>query len=456
MPSKKHQDECRAFMETHPDHATIDLLISDISGILRGKRVAAELLPKVFAEGVALPGSLFGMDITGATVEATGLGFDEGDADRTCRPIAGTLAPVPWHDRPAAQLLMSMWEADGEPFYADPRQVLRRVIKRFSELGLTPVVAVEMEFYLLDHQRLPSGAPQAPLSPVTKEREANTQVYGMSELDDYRAFLESVAAACAAQNIPADTAVAEYAPGQYEINLQHVRDPLMACDHAVLLKRLIKGEAIRHDMEATFMAKPYQGLAGSGMHVHISLLNEHGDNVLVGDGLPGSSTMRHAAGGLVETMPEFMAVFAPNANSYRRFCPGAYVPLSPTWGINNRTTSLRIPSGPDHARRIEHRVAGADANPYLLLAALLAGCHHGIVKHLEPGPLVEGNAYDQFPPSLPATWLKALEAFENSPVTHAYLGEDFCKVFLACKHEEREKFNEFITPLEFQWYLRTV
>ncbi len=456
MADTPSKNSIQAFAERLPGNAVVDLLISDISGILRGKRIDIGLLSKVFEDGVALPGSLFGMDITGATVESTGLGFQEGDADRVCRPIAGTLAPVPWQARPAGQLLMSMWEEDGRPFYADPRQVLARVTERFSALGLTPVVAVEMEFYLLDHQRLPSGAPQAPLSPVTRERESNTQVYGMSELDDYGEFLEGIASACAAQGIPADTAVAEYAPGQYEINLQHVADPMQACDHAVLLKRLIKGVAIKSGMEATFMAKPYQALAGSGMHVHISLLDEHGNNALIGDRLPGSETMHHIAGGLAATMADFMAIFAPNANSYRRFCPGAYVPLCPAWGINNRTTSLRIPSGPDHARRIEHRVAGADANPYLLLAALLAGCHHGIENRLDPGPLVAGNAYDQLPPSLPATWLKALEEFEQSAVTHDYLGEDFCKVFMACKQEEREKFNEFITPLEFQWYLRNV
>lgn len=456
MTINKQAGEYLEFANAHPEVQAVDLLIPDINGVLRGKRVETGTLAKVYADGVALPGSLFGMDITGATVEETGLGFEEGDADRCCRPVNGTLVTSPWKARPMGQLLMTMFEEDGTPFFADPRQVLARVCKRLSELGLTPVVALEMEFYLLDPERLPAGAPQPPMSPITGERERSTQVYGIAELDAYGPLLENIAASCAAQGVPADAAVAEYAPGQYEVNLHHVSDPLLACDHAVLLKRLIKGEAVRFGMDATFMAKPYGPLSGSGMHVHISLLDAAGQNVLSGDSEQGSDVLRMMAGGLNATMADFMAVFAPNANSYRRFQPGAYVPMTPAWGINNRTTALRVPSGPAHARRIEHRVAGADANPYLLVAALFAGIHFGIENDIDPGPVVEGNAYDQLPPSLPSTWLTSLDAFANSAVAQKYFGADFCRVYLACKNEERRKFESTVTPLEYQWYLRSV
>ncbi len=456
MTTKPTMEEYRQFERDHPDALSVDLLMPDLNGVLRGKRVKTQALEKVFQDGVALPGSLFGMDITGATVEQSGLGFDEGDADRVCRPVAGTLTATPWQARPMGQLLMTMFEQDGQPFFADPRQVLAKIAERFTELELTPVIALEMEFYLLDPERLKAGAPQPPVSPLTRERERSTQVYGIAELDAYGPLLENIAASCAAQKIPADAAVAEYAPGQYEINLQHVGDPLLACDHAVQLKRLIKGEAVRFGMEATFMAKPYAQLAGSGMHVHISLVDKNNNNVLSGDGLPGSKVLKSMAGGLKATMEDFMAVFAPNANSYRRFQPGAYVPMTPTWGINNRTTALRIPSGPEHARRLEHRVAGADANPYLLVAALLAGTHFGITESIDPGSPIDGNAYDQVQASLPSTWLDALHAFENSPVAKEYFGKEFCRVFLACKREERRKFQGQITPLEYQWYLRSV
>ncbi len=440
------------FLSQHPEIRAVDLLVADTNGVLRGKRIDRAGLPKVYQEGVCLPGSLFGMDITGRTVEATGLGFDEGDADRLCRPVPGTLSVTPWHRRPMAQLLMTMYEADGRPFFADPRQVLARVAQEFATLGLRAVVAVEMEFYLIDRSRAADGGPQPPLSPVTGARENATQVYGISELDDYSAFLEDLASAAELQGIPADAAVAEYAPGQYEINLHHETDALRACDHAVLLKRLIKGMAQRHDMEATFMAKPYDHLAGSGMHVHLSLVDDAGRNAFLGE----EALLHHAVAGLAATMAEAMALFAPNANSFRRFRVGSFVPMSPTWGYNNRTTALRIPAGSEQSRRIEHRVAGADANPYLLVAALLAGVHHGIACKLDPAPPVTGNAYDQHAPSLPHTWLQALTTFERGTVLRDYLGAEFCRVYIASKSAERAEFTYHVSALEYQWYLRTV
>lgn len=449
--------ELAEFLHAHPEVRSVDLLIPDVNGVLRGKRVDADLLDKVYKDGVNLPGSLFAADITGDTAEETGLGFEIGDADQVCRPVPGTLKFAPWHSRPTGQLMLSMYTLDGRPYFADPRHVLARVLERFKQdLGLTPVVAVEMEFYLIDKLRTEDGAPQPPISPVTGQREHKTQVYGISELDDYTAFLEDVGAACDVQGIPADTAVAEYAPGQYEINLHHEPDPLSACAHALLLKRVIKNVALRHGMEATFMAKPYDDMAGSGTHVHISLVDEAGRNVFA-DGSPqGSDLLRHAVGGLMATMVESMALFAPNANSYRRFRLHSFVPLAPGWAYNNRTTALRIPAGPDHARRIEHRVAGADVNPYLLTAAVLAGIHHGITGGIEPGPPIEGNAYEQLEPSLPVTWLQALQRLEEARVIPEYLGRDFIKVYLANKYAEREKFNRRISPLEYTWYLLTV
>ncbi|HXH04170.1 MAG TPA: glutamine synthetase family protein [Candidatus Competibacteraceae bacterium] len=457
MVNRAQVEEAEQFLREHPEIGSIDLLIADINGVIRGKRISRQTLHKVYKDGVCLPGSLFAVNIMGETVEETGLGFDEGDADRICWPVPGSLRPIPWQPRPMAQLLLGMYEEDGRPFYADPRHVLTRVAERFTrELRLTPVVAVEMEFYLIDQARDARGRPQPPLSPKTGERESKTQVYGVDELDDYTELLEAIAAAAALQGIPADTAVAEYAPGQYEINLKHEPDALAACDHAVMLKRLIKAVALDRRMEATFMAKLYADQAGSGMHVHISLLDEQGRNVFRARDGRDSPELLAAIGGLLELMPESMALFAPNANSYRRFQPGAFVPLTPTWGYNNRTTALRIPAGPEEATRIEHRVAGADANPYLLVAALLAGMHHGISRRSDPPPVVTGNAYAQFPRSLPSTWDAALDAFQRSSVLKEYLGADFCRVYHANKLSERNEFVRYVTPLELEWYLRPV
>lgn len=448
--------EARQFLAQHPDIAEISLLISDLNGIIRGKRVARGALERVYGEGVCLPGSLFGTDVTGKTVEATGLGLSQGDADRVCRPVPGTLRPIPWSVQPAAQLLMSMYEENGEPFFADPRHVLAQVVSRLAADGLHPVVAVEMEFYLLDRERDHLGRPRPPRSPVTGRRDRQTQVYGISELDEYGELLKDMAAAAAEQAIPADTAVSEYAPGQYEINLHHEPDPVSACDHAVLLKRLIKGVAGRHGMDATFMAKPYPEQSGSGMHVHVSVVDAEGRNVFVDEHNGDTPRLAHAIGGLLRTMPEAIALFAPNVNSLRRFQPGAYVPLAPTWGYNNRTTALRVPAGPASSRRIEHRVAGADANTYLVVAALLAGLHYGIAAGIEPGPAIEGDAERHREPAFTRDPGRALSELAASDVLADYLGRRFLEVYVACKQAELEEFALQVTPLELDWYLRAV
>jgi glutamine synthetase len=321
---------------------------------------------------------------------------------------------------------------------------------------LTPVVALELEFYLIHRQRAANGAPQPPRSPVTGEPEHSTQVYGMAELDDYRAFLDTLAGAAAVQELPADAAVSEYAPGQYEINLKHEPDAESACDHALQLKRLIRAVAREHGMEASFMAKPYPGLAGNGMHLHVSLVNDSGENVFTSEEPLGNPLLGHAAAGLATTMAEWMALFAPNVNAFRRFQPDSYVPLAPTYGYNNRTLALRVPSGHAPARRIEHRVAGADANPFLLMAAVLAGMHHGLTQQLPPPEPVSGNAYATVAPGLPLNWLDALRRFEASTLAPEYFGERFCAAYVANKDEERRTFEEQVTALEYAWYLRTV
>lgn len=454
---KHPHPEVAAFLQAHPDIEALDLIVPDVNGILRGKRIELSALNKIYTDGVNLPGSVFAADITGDTAEETGLGFEIGDADQICFPVVGSLCRAPWHRRPMGQLLLGMYDEQGQPYFADPRHRLATVLARFrDELGLTPVVAVELEFYLIDRERGADGAPQPPISPVSGEREHKTQVYGITELDDYGAFLDEVDITCRAQGIPADTAVAEYAPGQYEINLKHQSDPLAACDHAILLKRVVRSVAQRHGMYATFMAKPYADLPGSGTHIHVSLLDADGHNVFSNGGTLGSPLLRHALGGLIETMPESMALCAPNANSYRRFREETFVPLTPAWAYNNRTTALRIPAGPDHARRLEHRVAGADANPYLLTTLVLAGIHHGLTQQCEPGEPITGNAYAQLEPSLPITWLDALRALEQARILPTYLGADFIKVYLANKHTERAKFRHHISSLEHAWYLHTV
>jgi glutamine synthetase len=339
----------------------IEVIIPDLNGVLRGKRVHGDELGKVLAGEMRLPSSVFGLDITGVDAPGTGLVWSIGDADATLVPVDGRVLPVPWGAQPTGQLLMTMVDDDGAPFFGDPRQVLARVVERFKARGLTPVVAVELEFYLLDRERDEAGRVQPPRIPGTGRRDTTTQVYGLEEVDNFADLFRDIAEACAAQEVPASTAVAEYAPGQYEVNLKHVDDPLLAGDHAVRLKRIVKGVARKHGLDATFMSKPYANQPGSGLHLHVSLIDGRGRNVFAGEEAV-NRPLRQALGGLTATMAEGMALFAANANAYRRFQEGTYAPLAPTWGYENRTVALRVPGGPARSRRVEHRVAGADAN----------------------------------------------------------------------------------------------
>lgn len=447
--------EAEAFLEKHPELQFVDLLIADMNGIVRGKRVDKSVLSKVFKSGVALPASIYGLNIQGTTVEETGLGLEIGDSDRICLPVPGTLTMEPWQKRPIAQCLMSMYEERGEPFFADPRMILRSVVRRFEELGLRAVTAFELEFYLID-QELDNGRPQPACSPISGKRPESVQVYSIDELDEYTDLLMDIISSAREQGLPADTIVAESAPGQFEINLNHVDDPVRSCDNTTLLRRVVKNVAYDHGMDTTFMAKPYEDQAGNGMHMHISLIDAEGNNVFALDNEKPNDLLRWALGGLLETLDQYFAILCPNINSYRRFSSQFFVPLAPTWGIENRTTALRIPGGAPEATRIEHRVAGTDANPYLMMAAMLSAIHYGITNKVEPNEMIEGNAYEKVDPSLPCNLRDALRSLESSSVMREYLGSEFLDVFVACKEHELAEFEQTISDLEYAWYLHTV
>jgi glutamine synthetase len=447
-----------AFLARRPAVEVVDLLLPDLCGVLRGKRVGVADLPGIYQPGMLLPGSMFALDVQGGTIQSTGLGFDEGDADRPCLPVPGTLFASPWLGPGVAQLQVQMLDHDGEPFYGDPRHLLDTVLDRYAARGWRPVVALELEFYFVDPERTPDGHAQPPRSRQTGRREHRTQINSMADLDSISDILAEIAAVCAEQEVATGAALAEYGPSQWEVNLRHVADARLACDQAIRFKRAVKGVALRHGLEATFMAKPYADMAGSGMHMHVSVLDDAERNIFASADVLGNDLLKQAAAGLIATMADGMAIFAPNANSYRRLRPEAYVPTHATWGYNNRGVAVRVPvSGPGD-RRVEHRVAGADANPYLVAAVVLAGVLLGIERKLTAPPALSGNAYSQRldAPRLPGDWPTALARFGSSDFLRACFGERFVRLYELARRGEMQDFHSRLTPLDFTWYLESV
>ena len=453
-PQIASPDEAQKFLDAHPGVEFFEVLFSSMTGVPRGKRLRRHELLAVYENGRFLPGSVLVVDTTGQDCEDTGLVWDDGDADRVARPIPGTLTLAPWLGADVAQVALSMYELDGTPNDLDPRHVLRRVIERFEADGLVPVVACELEFYLLDPARTALGEPLPPKNPLTGQVETSKQPYSMDDLDAYATFIRRCASNAEAQGIPASAAITEYSPGQFEINLKHQPDAVAACDNAVLLKRCIKGSARELGYNASFMSKPFLNAAGSGMHVHVSLIDKAGMNLFGETGDKGEKLLRHAIGGLQATMAEGMAIFGANPNASRRYVPGANVPMSTEWGHNNRTVAFRIPAGGPKARRIEHRVAGADANPYLTMAAILAGIAYGIKNKCDPGePASKGDFARPADPKIPFRFPAALERLAKAKILPQYIEPEALALYVDARRVELDKFHDAISPREYNWYL---
>ncbi|MEI9888730.1 MAG: glutamine synthetase family protein [Rhizomicrobium sp.] len=450
-------DEARAQFERllarHPDTECVDALIVDISGTIRGKRLPLGLASGLFENGMQLPRSVYLMDVKGEMVNPFGRGVGDGDPDGTAWPIPGSLSCV-WGEGPRRlQVLTTMRNEDGAPTAGEPRAALERALERFADLGLTPVVALELEFYLIDLQRDAFGAPQPPRDPRTGVRERDNAVYSIDDLDRYRAFHAALCEAAKVQDVPLGAASSEYAPGQFEINLQHQADARRAADHAIYLKQIVKAAAFATGFQATFMAKPFPDRIGSGMHVHTSMVDRQGRNIFDDGTAEGSEALRHAVGGLQALMPESMALFAPSLNSYRRFEPDMFAPVNRRWGYNNRSVGLRIPVGPGAARRVEHRCSGADANPYFAAAAVLAGLHHGLTSKLDPGAVAVGNVSGEPDAGLPLSLDAALARLREATVLPSYLGADTAALYGETKRLEAQRFAKILSPVEYDWYL---
>lgn len=446
--------DLQTWLRKHPNVRTIRVAAADLNGQARGKRIPARFAENVIRNGTRFPMSVLNLDIWGEDIEDSPLVFEMGDADGILRPTERGFMPMPWLEAPTALLPIWMFRENGQPYEGDPRHALRSVVEGFKARGLTPVVAMELEFFLIDD----SGKTlQVPPSPRSGKRRKAAETLSIRALDAFDTFFTDLYDACEAMDIPADTAISETGLGQFEINMMHTDDALRAADDAWLFKMLVKGLARRHGFAASFMAKPYPEYSGSGLHTHFSLIDDSGRNVFDNGGPEGTRLLRHAIAGCLEAMHDSALVFAPHANSYERLVPGSHAPTAICWGYENRTVAVRVPSGSNAARRIEHRVAGGDVNPYLMLAAILGAALQGIEAGKEPPAPVTGNAY-AMPDlkQLPESWAAAIDTFESSPIIARLFAPELVRNYILTKRQELHYMAELTPEEQVELYLDTV
>jgi glutamine synthetase len=446
--------ELSDYLNQHPDTRFVDAVLYDLCGTAIGKRVPVRDAEKLWTGGVAFCAGITTLDALGTCWDVNGIGFSDGDPDATSYPLPGTLVPVPWAAVPTAQVQIAPVPPEDAPhWWFDPRAILGKVVARFAELRLRPMVANELEFYFVDPKRDDKGRINPALPARLGRAPEAPRVLAFDKLDEWAGILAEIDAACMAQGVPAGAATAEYGGAQFEVNLAHLDDPVLACDHAVMLRRIVKGVAARHGLDATFMSKPFADQSGSGLHVHASLIDDQGRNVFDETTPDGDRLLGHAIAGLQATTYAAMGIFAPNINAFRRFAADQFVPVNTSWGINNRSVAFRVPMGGGCARRIEHRIAGADANPYLVMAAMLAGFHHGLTHKLTPTPVSTGNAGVVTDPDMPLPPWTALDRLERSSLMAEYFGPRYPAAYAAIKRSEFDAFLADVLPREYDWYL---
>lgn len=430
---------------------TIRVAAVDLNGISRGKRVPFSYVEKLGKGAVRLPFSTLNVDILGEDIVDSPLVFESGDADGILLPTGRGPVPMPWLTNPSELHPMALHHDDGSAFLGDPRHALTAVLQRYETRGWQVMAATELEFYLVDDS---TDTLTPAKSPLTGKPMQTADVLSLDTLDAFDGFFTDLYAASAEMDLPAQAAISEGGIGQFEINLNH-GDALKAADDAWLFKTLVRGIARKHGMAATFMAKPFDD-AGNGMHVHFSVVDADGKNVFDNGGPEGTETLHHAIAGCMKAMPASTLIFAPHANSYARMVPGAHAPTGISWAHENRTAAIRIPGGPTVARRIEHRVAGGDINPYLMLAVVLGAALIGIEDAEMPPAPITGNAYDQDLPQLPTDWANAIDLFEASEIMARIFPADLITNMVMMKRQELRKMADLTTDQQTAIYLENV
>jgi glutamine synthetase len=435
-------------------HVTeVECLVPDITGIPRGKITPAQK----FLDGGALrlPESIFIQSVTGEyPPDEEDRLTDPAIIDITLRADAGTVRLVPWAREPTAQIIHDCHYKNGDPVPMAPRQVLQKVLALYAARGWEPVLAPELEFYLVGR----NTDPDYPLTPPigrSGRQETGRQSYSVDAVNEFDPLFEEMYDFCEVQELDLDTLIHEEGAGQVEINFLH-GEPLSRADQVFLFKRTVREVALRHDIYATFMAKPMSREPGSAMHVHQSIIDPiTKQNLFAGEDGRASKLFRNYLGGLQKYTPAVMPILAPNVNSYRRLSRFSNAPINLEWGYDNRTCGLRVPYGAASAMRVENRVPGADANPYLAFAATLACGYLGMVEELEPTQPFEGSAYSM-PYALPREISHALDIMEACEPLREILGPKMIEVLVAVKKLEYETYLHVISSWEREHLLLNV
>ena len=430
----------------------VECLVPDMNGIPRGKILpATKFMKGVRDDGLRLPSSVFLQTVTGEypDIDEDDVGSYQ-DPDVYLRPDPNTIRIVPWYQDPTAQVIHDCYDNEDKPVEHAARYVLKRVLELYDDKGWKPIVAPELEFYLVQV----NTDPDLPLlPPIGKSGRAETgsQAYGIDAVNDFDHIFEDVYDYCERSEIDVDTLVHESGSAQMEINFNH-GNPLELADQAFLFKRTVRQAAMKHGVYATFMAKPMENQPGSAMHLHVSVVDAKNGNNLFGvekaEGVDGNTDMfRHFVGGLQKYLGDVTPLFAPNVNSFRRMRPDFSAPINLQWGYDNRSCGLRVPISRPENRRIENRLPGADANPYLAIAAVLVCGYIGIRDKIAPNEMVQGSAY-KWARTLPRTLSEGLDRFKTCQPVIELLGEHFCTAFQMIKAHELSNFEGVISSWE--------
>jgi glutamine synthetase len=430
----------------------IQVAVGDLNGILRGKILPIKSLKKLENRSIRLPLSALNVDLFGEDIEDSPLVFESGDKDGYIISTGRDPFRLKWLSNAPLFYPCWMFTENGETFLGDARHTLAKTLEGYSEKGWSATAATEMEFYLVNAR---NSSLEPPTNPKTKNPLVCADVLSTQDLNDFELILGEMQEACIEAGIDFESITSESGCGQFEVTLKH-RNALLAADDALFFKIITKGVACKHGVTATFMAKPYRDQPGNGMHVHFSILGQNGENIFSNGGESGSKFLKYAVGGCLSTMEASTLIFAPYENSYERLTPKAHAPTGISWAYENRTAAIRIPLGSPASKRVEIRVAGGDANPYLLFTSILGSALKGIESKINAPQPIQGDAYLLNLPQLAKNMSSAIELFENDDCIKNIFPESLVANLVLTKKQELQQFDKIASEDKWKYYINSV